>query len=67
MSAPEPIADEARRPLPFSPGEFERRLQAIRAGAAARRLDGLVLNSPENLYYLSGYHRLGYFAYPRFR
>ncbi|PYM59891.1 MAG: hypothetical protein DMD79_16805 [Candidatus Rokuibacteriota bacterium] len=63
MRTPEPIADEARRPLPFGPGEFERRLQAVRASAAARRLDGLVLNSPENLYYLSGYQSLGYFAY----
>jgi Xaa-Pro dipeptidase len=49
--------------LPFSAGEFERRLRAVRASAAARRLDGLVLNSPENLYYLSGYQSLGYFAY----
>jgi alkanesulfonate monooxygenase SsuD/methylene tetrahydromethanopterin reductase-like flavin-dependent oxidoreductase (luciferase family) len=33
MSATEPIADEARRPLPFGPGEFERRLRAGREGA----------------------------------
>lgn len=56
---------EARtdRRLPFSVEEFSRRLRLVRETAAARRLDALVINSPENLYYLTGYHSLGYFAH----
>jgi Xaa-Pro dipeptidase len=48
--------------LPFSLEEFEARLAATRAGMAAAGLDGLVLTSPENLYYLSGYESAGYLA-----
>lgn len=48
---------------PFSRGEFERRLRRVREAAAARRLEALVINRPENIYYLTGYQTLGYFMY----
>ena len=51
------------QPLPFSAPEFDRRLRAVRASTQARGWDAVVLNAPENLYYLSGYQSLGYFAY----
>ena len=51
------------QPLPFSAAELDRRLRAVRASTEARGWDAVVLNAPENLYYLSGYQSLGYFAY----
>lgn len=52
----------ARRPT-FSTGEYERRLVRTRQEMAERRLDAVVIGSPENIYYLTGYQTLGYFAY----
>ncbi len=51
------------RRLPFTESEFERRLFRVRQAAEARGLDALVINRPENIYYFTGYHSLGYFAY----
>jgi Xaa-Pro dipeptidase len=51
------------RRLPFTESEFERRLFRVRQAAETRGLDALVINRPENIYYLTGYHSLGYFAY----
>ena len=59
----EPPGTGETYPLPFSAAEFERRLRAVRASARARGWEAVVLNAPENLYYLSGYQSLGYFAY----
>src|SRR3990172_10790059 len=44
----------------FTPDEFRRRLQCVRDAAAARELDLLVLHSPEDIYYLSGYQSVGF-------
>jgi len=47
----------------FPPQEYERRLDKTRASMAQRGLDGLVISSPENIYYLCGLDHMGYFAY----
>ncbi|MER9484139.1 Xaa-Pro peptidase family protein [Mesorhizobium sp. M0494] len=46
--------------LAFPITEFERRLKAVRQEIANRGLDVLIVSIPENIYYLSGYHTLGY-------
>ena len=47
---------------PFTAAEIARRLQATRRELAARRLDGAVFASPENVFYLTGLDHWGYFA-----
>ncbi len=53
----------AIQPPVFPPDEYERRLAAVRASMPARGLDGLLISSPENIYYLCGLDHMGYFAY----
>lgn len=48
------------RLLPFDRGEFEARRQALLAAMRARGLDGVVLNSSENIFYLTGFGSLAY-------
>lgn len=47
---------------PFSDAEIERRLAALRAQLAERKLDGAVIAAPENVFYLTGLDHWGYFA-----
>lgn len=47
----------------FPPEEYERRLAAVRASMKRRGLDGALISSPENIYYLCGLDHMGYFAY----
>ena len=47
-----PIAKE----LPFSQGEYNERVGKVRAEMAADGLDGLIVMSPANLHYLTGYY-----------
>ena len=47
-----PIAKE----LPFSQGEYNERVGKLRAEMAADGLDGLIVMSPANLHYLTGYY-----------
>jgi Xaa-Pro dipeptidase len=49
--------------LPFSPAEYDRRLATCRQEMLERGLDYLVLNSPENIYYLSGFITRGYYVF----
>jgi len=49
--------------LPFSSAEYSRRLTLVRASMEARGVDLLLIHTPENLLYLSGYDTAGYFAY----
>ncbi len=49
--------------LPFSLQEFQARLAKIRQALAERGLDGLLVHTPENIYYLTGYHTPGYYRY----
>lgn len=62
-TAPDLARDGATGQLPFSPAEFNARLDACRQEMRARSIDYLVLNSPENIYYLSGYHTRGYYVF----
>ncbi len=45
----------------FTADEFAGRLQAVRDLLQERGFDALVLHSPENIYYLSGYQTPGYY------
>lgn len=47
----------------FSTEEFQSRLKAVQAKMRRRSLDVLLIHSPENIYYLTGYQTSGYFAY----
>jgi Xaa-Pro dipeptidase len=47
--------------LAFSVEEYRDRLGRIRATMAARGLDVLVLHTPENICYVSGFHTPGYY------
>jgi Xaa-Pro dipeptidase len=47
---------------PFSAAEIARRLDNVRAGLAARRIDAAIFASPENIFYLTGLDHWGYFA-----
>jgi Xaa-Pro dipeptidase len=49
--------------LPFSRVEFRARLLNVRQDVAARGLAGLLVHTPENIYYLTGYHTPGYYRY----
>ncbi len=47
---------------PFPAQELESRLAAVRRLMAERRLDGLIVAAPENIYYLTGLDHWGFFA-----
>lgn len=51
------------RGAPFDPAEYASRLRACRHELRRLSLDGLLVSSPENIYYLSGYGTKGVFAY----
>jgi Xaa-Pro dipeptidase len=50
-------------PLPFSLDEYRGRLARTQAELSRRGLDALLLGTPENIYYLTGYQTTGYYAY----
>ncbi|WP_165492013.1 M24 family metallopeptidase [Egibacter rhizosphaerae] len=43
--------------------EYETRLENVRREMHAQALDGLLVMGPEDLYYLTGYRSMGYFAH----
>jgi Xaa-Pro dipeptidase len=47
---------------PFSDGEIDRRLEALRARLDERSLAAAVIAAPENVFYLTGLDHWGYFA-----
>lgn len=47
----------------FPSEEYETRVQDVRGLMRARALDGLLITSPENIYYLVGLSHQGYFAF----
>ena len=47
---------------PFPPEELDARLTNVRAKMAEQDLDGLLIASPENIYYLTGLDHWGFFA-----
>jgi Xaa-Pro dipeptidase len=59
--------DQAGHPaaftLPFGPEEYQRRLDGARRGMAARGVDMLLVTTPENVTYLTGYETIGYSSF----
>jgi Xaa-Pro aminopeptidase len=53
---------ESRPVLPFTPEEYASRLGAVRAEVRRRELAGLVVVSPHNLYWLTGFRTAAYFT-----
>jgi Xaa-Pro dipeptidase len=45
----------------FSPGEYAQRIASVRERMADRELDVVLVHSPENIYYLTGYQTPGYY------
>jgi Xaa-Pro dipeptidase len=52
-----------RDDLLFSMAEFERRLAEVRAELGERALDGLIVTTPENIFYLTGHQTPGYYYF----
>jgi len=50
-------------PLVFSVEEYQSRLSHIRTEMRAQKVDMLLVTSPENIYYLTGYRTTGYYMY----
>lgn len=49
-------------PSPFPKDELDRRLASARKVLSARKLDGILITVPENIYYLTGLDHWGFFA-----
>ena len=49
--------------LPFSADEYRGRLQRVQNEMAARGLDLMLVHTPENAYWLTGYRTIGYYSY----
>src|SRR5262249_62318851 len=52
-----------KRVLPFSLAEYAARLRHVRNEMARRDLELLLVSSPDNIFYLTGYHTVGYFGF----
>jgi len=52
-----------RSDLVFPMAEFRRRLDGLRRRMAEQRLDAVVICTPENLFYLTGFQTLGYYYF----
>jgi Xaa-Pro dipeptidase len=48
---------------PFRDSEFAARLKNVRKAMSKRGLEGILISSPENIFYLTGLSYQGYFAY----
>ncbi len=49
--------------LPFSADVYEERLRFVQDDLAARKLAGVLLFDPENIFWLTGYQTIGYFTF----
>jgi len=49
--------------LPFSADEYQDRLRRVQHEMAARGLDLMLIHTPENTYWLTGYRTIGYYSY----
>ncbi len=49
--------------LPFTLGEYRRRYDHVQGGMAERGIDVLLVRTPENIAYLTGYQTPGYYGY----
>ena len=52
-----------KQKLPFSLQEYKERLTKVRLKMEEKGVKSLLITAPENIYYLTGYHTLGYFSY----
>ena len=51
------------RRLPFKPAEYQRRYDQILDNMKRAKLDALLVHSPENITYVTGYETPGYYGY----
>lgn len=49
--------------LPFTQAEYDSRLLAVQSQMVKAGHDLLILNDPENIYYLSGFRTVGFYSY----
>jgi Xaa-Pro dipeptidase len=56
-------ADLPQSELPFTMEEYATRLANVRRVMAARSIDILLVTSPENMFYLTGYQTTGYYVF----
>ncbi len=49
--------------LPFGMDEYRTHPGQIQDAMGLEGLDGLMIHLPENIYYPTGYHSVGYFTY----
>ncbi len=49
--------------LPFSADEYRGRLQRVQQEMVSRGLDLMLVHTPENAYWLTGYRTIGYYSY----
>ncbi|MDP7242111.1 MAG: aminopeptidase P family N-terminal domain-containing protein, partial [Rhodospirillales bacterium] len=49
--------------LPFTVEEYRTRLKNVQANMAAADIEVLLVTAPENIFYLTGYHTVGYFSF----
>jgi Xaa-Pro dipeptidase len=52
--------------LPFEIGEYHDRMKRVKTAMAEAGLDLLMVTSPENIYWLTGYRTTGYYVYQIF-
>lgn len=62
MKVPRLDSAEIQKDLAFPVAEYRDRLSHVRNHMAERDLDVLVVTTPENIYYLSGYQTAGYYC-----
>jgi len=62
-SKPRTIEMRSHSRLGFSLSEYKRRYDLVLAGMKDRKLDALLVRSPENITYVSGYETPGYYKY----
>ena len=62
-SNPRTIEMRSHSRLGFSLSEYKRRYDLVLAGMKDRKLDALLVRSPENVTYVSGYETPGYYKY----
>ncbi|MCD2492565.1 Xaa-Pro peptidase family protein [Lacrimispora sp. NSJ-141] len=53
----------SQKEIGFSMNEFQARVQKVKASMAEQRLDMLLVNTPENIFYLTGHKSPGYYMY----
>ena len=62
MKVPGVESARIEKDLAFTVEEYQRRLAGVRTQMAERKLDVLVVTTPENICYLSGYQTPGYYC-----